>query len=239
MSKFKELLSLNVNDKVEKKDGLSYLSWSFAWGEFKKIYPIASYKVLKNDEGLPYFYNKDLGYMCFTSVNSGEGEEYEMWLPVMDSKNKTMKNHDYEYTTKWGKKQVSPASMFDVNKTLMRCLVKNLAMFGLGLYIYSGEDLPTEEKPEPTPAPEPNQKWSKESAAEMTLAKRVQYAVDYLEWSPSSVTSHMRLSFKKEKFSDLTKDEKNTLIDYLEQKCEEKRLTPKNSQVYRKNSRSM
>ena len=50
--------------------------------------------------------------------------------------------YDYEYDTKYGKKTVKSFTMFDVNKTIMRCLVKNLAMFGLGLYIYSGEDLP-------------------------------------------------------------------------------------------------
>src|SRR5699024_11992265 len=67
----------------------------------------------------------------------------EMWLPVMDSSNKAMKSKPYTYDTKNRKNiQVDKASMFDINKTIMRCLVKNLAMFGLGLYIYAGEDLP-------------------------------------------------------------------------------------------------
>ena len=91
-----------------------------------------------------------------------------MWLPVMDGANNAMKAEPYEYTVKnpnfrYAKKQedgryldkygneqpeyfvkhVNAATMFDVNKTIMRCLVKNLAMFGLGLYIYAGEDLPT------------------------------------------------------------------------------------------------
>ena len=66
-----------------------------------------------------------------------------MWLPVMDSSNKAMKSEGYTYDTKYKKDiSVEPATMFDVNKTIMRCLVKNLAMFGLRLYIYSGEDLP-------------------------------------------------------------------------------------------------
>jgi hypothetical protein len=63
----------------------------------------------------------------------------------MDGANKAMKSSGYTYTTKYGEKSVEPASMFDVNKTIMRCLVKNLAMFGLGLYIYAGEDLPENE----------------------------------------------------------------------------------------------
>jgi hypothetical protein len=65
-----------------------------------------------------------------------------MWLPVMDGANQAMKSESYEYSTRYGVKTVDAASMFDINKTLMRCLTKNLAMFGLGLYIYAGEDLP-------------------------------------------------------------------------------------------------
>ena len=71
-----------------------------------------------------------------------------MWLPVMDSSNKAMKDVPYEYEVydkfkkQYTKKKVEAATMFEINKTIMRCLVKNLAMFGLGLHIYAGEDLP-------------------------------------------------------------------------------------------------
>jgi len=80
--------------------------------------------------------------MVFTSVTI-EDVTHTMWLPVMDSSNKAMKSEGYTYDTRFKKDiSVEPATMFDVNKAIMRCLVKNLAMFGLGLYIYSGEDLP-------------------------------------------------------------------------------------------------
>ncbi len=79
--------------------------------------------------------------MVYTSVTAG-GLTYEMWLPVMDGANKAMKAVDYTYKTRFGEKTCEAMTMFDVNKTVMRCLVKNLAMFGLGLYIYAGEDLP-------------------------------------------------------------------------------------------------
>lgn len=143
-SQFEKLLNLNVNDKAEKKNGLTYLSWSYAWAEFKKVYPDATYNILKNEKGLPYFYDEMLGYMVYTTVTA-DGQTYEMWLPVMDGANKSMKAEPYTYKTKYGEKTVEAATMFDINKTVMRCLVKNLAMFGLGLYIYSGEDLPEEE----------------------------------------------------------------------------------------------
>ncbi len=136
---FSILNSINVNEHVEKKDGLSYLTWSWAWATLKEIYPDATYEIVKFD-GKPY-YEDSCGAMCYTSITAN-GLTHEMWLPVMDGKNKAMKREPYKYTTKYGEKTVDAFSMYDVNKTLMRCLVKNLAMFGLGLYIYSGEDLP-------------------------------------------------------------------------------------------------
>lgn len=165
--KFQELYSKNVNEYVEQKNGLNYLSWAFAWAEFKKVYPDATYCIAKDGKGHCYFGDENIGYMVYTSVTAG-GLTYEMWLPVMDGANKAMKLEPYTYEVKnpkfkyaklnstdnkyydsYGKEQseyiiktCDALTMFDVNKTIMRCLVKNLAMFGLGLYIYSGEDLP-------------------------------------------------------------------------------------------------
>ena len=156
-SVFETLSAINVNDKVEKKSGLTYLSWAWAWGEVKKVYPDAVYSVIQDPSTLkPYFFDEALGYMVMTSVTI-QGQTLEMWLPVMDGANKSMKHEPYTYSTRYGDKSVEQASMFDINKTLMRCLVKNLAMFGLGHYIFAGEDLPESESdtistPSKTPA---------------------------------------------------------------------------------------
>lgn len=123
---FKTLAALNVNEKTEKKGQFTYLSWAWAWDIFVQHYPEATYEIAKNELNLPYF-NSDAGGMVYTKVTAG-GITHEMWLPIMDFKNQAKKQFD----------------MMDVNKTVMRCLVKNLAMFGLGLYIYAGEDLPEE-----------------------------------------------------------------------------------------------
>ena len=177
-SDFLKLYSTNVSEHVEQKNGLNYLSWAYAWAEFKKIYPDANYKIQKDENGNCFFGNDDIGYMVYTSVTAGN-LTYEMWLPVMDGANKAMKDHEYTYFVKnpyfkyaqkgddgvfrdrYGKEQpeyiqktVEPATMFDINKTIMRCLVKNLAMFGLGLYIYAGEDLPEGEAPAQPETPE-------------------------------------------------------------------------------------
>ena len=140
-SVFERLSAINVNSKVMKKNGLTYLSWAYAWGETKKLCPDATYLVGETD------YDEALGFMCHTAVTI-EGETLEMWLPVMDGSNKAMKKTAYEIQNKWGGKQVAAASMFDINKTIMRCLVKNLAMFGMGIYIYAGEDMPSDTEDE-------------------------------------------------------------------------------------------
>lgn len=157
MAVFEELNSINVNDKTEKKKSgsteLTYLSWTWAWAEVKKRYPDAHYEIMMHD-GLPYVYDENTGYMVFTTVTI-DGISHMMWLPVMDGANKAMKSKPYTYSTKYnGEKTVEAATMFDVNKTIMRCLVKNLAMFGLGLYIYAGEDLPETEAEEQKTAQE-------------------------------------------------------------------------------------
>lgn len=142
-SVFETLFEINVNDHTLKKKDLTYLSWTYAWAEVKKKFPNANYKIhLFGEKQLPYVFDEGVGYMVFTDVTI-ENLTHTMWLPVMDASNKAMKSEGYTYDTKFRKDiTVEPATMFDVNKAIMRCLVKNLAMFGLGLYIYSGEDLP-------------------------------------------------------------------------------------------------
>jgi len=135
---FEKLSAINVNAHVEKKKDLTYLSWAWAWSETKKACPDATYRIGATD------YDEVLGFMCHTEVTIA-GETLEMWLPVMDGANKSMKKEAYTYSTRYGDKSVEGATTFDINKTIMRCLVKNLAMFGMGIYIYAGEDLPDSE----------------------------------------------------------------------------------------------
>lgn len=165
LTKFETLLQLNVNGKVEKKKSgnteLTYLSWAFAVAEMEKAYPDWEYNILEFN-GSPYQFDEKTGYMVWTEIKAG-GKTKKMWLPVMDGANKAMSNVKQEYSVKGYngappvKKFVEPATMFDINKTIMRCLVKNIAMFGIGLYIYAGEDLPEdgENKASETPKQQP------------------------------------------------------------------------------------
>ena len=164
---FDALSSLDMNDKVEKRENLSYLSWANAWAEFKRAYPSATYRIVKDPiTNLPYFADERTGIMVYTEVTVDD-ITHEMWLPVMNTSNKAMKLEPYTYKVydkfkkEYVERTVEAASMFDINKTIMRCLVKNLAMFGLGLYIYAGEDIPEKMVEDNTnqqePAPEQRQ----------------------------------------------------------------------------------
>lgn len=136
---FVELNNINVNGKTEKKNGLTYLSWAWAWGEVKKLHPDATYTIYENADGL--FYHTD-GKTCWvkTGVTVNDVEHIE-YLPVMDFKNRSI--------------PVEQVTSFDVNKAIQRSLTKAVARHGLGLYIYAGEDLPESEAPEEKPAPAP------------------------------------------------------------------------------------
>jgi hypothetical protein len=155
---FEKLFQKDVSKYTEKKNGLTYLSWANAWAEVKKEFPDANYEIVRcPTTRKPYLYDDDLGYLVMTEITI-QGQTYMMWLTVMDGANKAMKAVPYTYKVKkyeWNEKTrrkefignyeektVESATMFDINTAIMRCLTKNLAMFGLGLYIYAGEDLP-------------------------------------------------------------------------------------------------
>lgn len=126
---FNTLNAINVNDHTEKKNGLTYLSWAWAWGEAKKRYPDAFYTIYENADG--WFYHTD-GATCWVKTGvTINGLELVEYLPVMDFKNKSI--------------PVGNVTSFDVNKAIQRSLTKAIARHGLGLYIYAGEDLPLSE----------------------------------------------------------------------------------------------
>ena len=133
-SVFATLNAINCNDHTEEKNGLTYLSWAWAWAEVKKAFPDATYSVYENKDGL--IYHTD-GRTCWvkTGVTIG-GIELIEYLPVMDYKNASI--------------PLERVTSFDVNKAIQRSLTKACARHGLGLYIYAGEDLPEGEEKKPT-----------------------------------------------------------------------------------------
>ena len=136
---FAVLNAINVNDKTEKKNGLTYLSWAWAWGEIKKRYPDATYTIYENADGLNYHTD---GRTCWVKTGvTVAGIEHIEYLPVMDHRNKSI--------------PANAVTSFDVNKAIQRSLTKACARHGLGLYIYAGEDLPEGYDAQPEPAQNP------------------------------------------------------------------------------------
>lgn len=140
---FELLNAVNVGDKIEKKNGLSYLSWSWAWAELKKRFPEANYTVYENAAGWNYFTD---GRTCWVKTGvTVNGIEHIEYLPVMNFKNQSI--------------PADGVTSFDVNKAIQRSLTKAVARHGLGLYIYAGEDLPeTDDAAVATPATKPVKK---------------------------------------------------------------------------------
>jgi hypothetical protein len=157
------LLKLNVQDHVEKKNGLTYLSWAWAWAEALKADPTATFHVdtfqRADATTIPYM---DINGTAMVWVRTTLfSKEMTCMLPVMDHRNKPIQNPD----------------AFQVNTAIMRCLTKCLAMHGLGLYIYAGEDLPEDDGVVPAPKPKAEKPAEKPPAKMAGEAGRFQITV--------------------------------------------------------------
>lgn len=121
VNNYTQLAQIDVSEHIEKKNGLSYLSWPWAVDQLMRNDPAATWEFHE-----PKSFGESLMVSCTVTAF---GKPITMHLPVMDNRNQAIKNPD----------------AFQVNKNMMRCLVKAIACHGLGLYIYAGEDLPFEE----------------------------------------------------------------------------------------------
>lgn len=155
-SSFVRLAGINVNDRAEKKGQFTYLSWPYAVEQLRLADPTATWEV-RRFEGLP-FLKTEAGYFVEVAVTV-EGVTLSQIHPVLDSKNRP----------------IAEPSVFDLNTSLQRCLVKAIALHGLGLYIYAGEDLPTTGEDPPAPPKEPPVpiQGQKASAAQIRYIERL------------------------------------------------------------------
>lgn len=163
---FTRLNAVNVNDKKEKKGNLTYLSWTYAWGEVKKLHPDATYTVYENADGMNYHTD---GKTCWVKTGvTVNGIEHIEYLPILNSRNQSINLKD--------------VTSYDVNKAIQRSITKACARHGLGLYIYSGEDLP--EDAETTPAeplaqPQPSQQHAAPAKPKrMAASGQIKFIVD-------------------------------------------------------------
>ena len=177
MSTFDTLNKINVNEHVEKKNGLSYLSWAWAWAEVKKAFPDATYTIYENDCGWNYFTDGRTAWVK-TGVTI-EGLEHIEYLPVMDVRNRSI--------------PLENVTSFDINKAIQRSLTKACARHGLGLYIYAGEDLPESEQ---TPI--------ERNVSDDTLRKEILALATIKGIAPDSITG---ATYSGTAWNDLTANE--------------------------------
>ena len=149
---FKRLYSLNLNDQTETKStggqNLTYLNWAAAWKQMKLAFGNPSFRVIRSEDGKLY-HASEMGVFVIVEVSAG-GMTYQQHLPVLDAKNMPMKLEAYEYSVynrqekRYEKKTVNSCTVFDVNSAIQRALVKCISLYGIGLYIYEGNDLPNQ-----------------------------------------------------------------------------------------------
>lgn len=189
---FKTLNDINVNDKTEKKKDLTYLSWAWAWGEVKKLFPDTTYTVYENEKGWNYFTD---GRTCWVKTGvTVNGIEHIEYLPVMDYRNVSI--------------PADKVTSFDVNKAIQRSLTKAVARHGLGLYIYAGEDLPEEEAKEEPKKVEPK----KEPKKEVNKITAEQIAEISKLFDDETVFNAMLKWFKVDDVNSLTKEQGDLAI---------------------------
>jgi hypothetical protein len=191
---FETLYALDVSDKTEKKGSLTYLSWACAWAEVKKLYPDVNYTVYENVDAdnrvLNYFHD---GKYCWVKVGVTINEiEHINYLPVMDYRNKSV--------------SLDSLTSFDVNTAIQRCLTKALAMFGLALWIYEGDDLPRVEVVDGLPEAKSNgqkklsiatDKWNKLKGYARKNKGNKQLVFDQVKSQNIELTPHMITELKK------------------------------------------
>lgn len=142
LNRFETLAAINCSDKIEKKGKLSYLSWAWAWDQFKRMFPDSYFTVYETPNGCIYWTD---GKTCWvkTGVTLVDGDyslELIERLPVMDNRNESI--------------PLERVTSRAVNDSIQRSLTKAVARHGLGLYVYAGEDLPEGEDAKPAPMDE-------------------------------------------------------------------------------------
>lgn len=190
---FEELYRVDVGGHVEKKNGFSYVSWPFAVAELRKRYPSATWEVVRFD-GKP-FMQTECGYFVEVAVTV-EGVTLSQIHPVLNHANKP----------------IAQPTAFDINSSIQRCLVKAIALHGLGLYVYAGEDLPPDVKAE--------QEVEAKAPAPKVSAKQVK-ELDLLIADTETDSEKFRRFFKVETLADLPAADFDRAKRMLEKKKQE------------------
>lgn len=198
-SVWQTLSVINVNEYTEVKGSgnfkATYLSWSWAWGILMEHYPEATFTNHTNDDGYPCFFDHNGNAMVRVTLWIGDKSHTEDFM-VTDYNNKAIKNPD----------------SFAINTALKRCLVKCMAYFGLGHYIYAGEDLPREEAEAAVEAARETEEQQQESEPKPT-AEQLKELKKRIEASPKKDAMAKTLQWAGvEKLEDITLEQAELLL---------------------------
>ncbi len=189
MNYFETLNAVNCSDKIKKKNGRSYLSWPYAWGELKKRHPTAFYTIYENGNGLNYHTDGKTAWVKTGVTVDVDGTllEHIEYLPIMDYKNNSI--------------PLERITSTDVNTAIQRSLTKAVARHGLGLYVYAGEDLPGGEGPKPDgegpkpdgdgPKPESDSVFCSDCKSQIIKSK----GRDGMEWAVVDIVKYSKGRF--------------------------------------------
>lgn len=222
MDAFNTLNGVDCSGHVEKKNGMSYLPWAWAWAELKKRYPDSYYTIYEGDGGR--LYHTD-GRTCWvkTGVTLVDGDkklEHIEYLPVMDMRNRSI--------------PANAVTSTDANKAVQRSLTKACARHGLGLYVYAGEDLPEDVQNEPAPDAEtppestrkpakakniqqpeqaPAQEWTAQKAINQWCNDHKVSVKDFAAYRKAAIDGNLAADIPSDK---LTKIQCDTLLGAIE-----------------------
>ena len=189
------LSAIDCSKQIEKKGNLSYLSWAWAWAALMEHFPASSYTVLEPTV------HSDGTYTVNISVTVSDGAkaaDRTMWLPVMDHRNHAIAN----------------PSARQISDTTMRCLVKCIAMFGLGLYIYAGEDIPTAAAQAAEQAEQAAKQAAAQAAEQPVNIKQIEQILALVDKTGTD-KSKMLAAYNAERIEDLTVASAKRAIEIL------------------------
>lgn len=206
MDAFNALNGVDCSGHVEKKNGMSYLPWAWAWAELKKRYPDSYYTIYEGDGGR--LYHTD-GRTCWvkTGVTLVDGDkklEHIEYLPVMDVRNRSI--------------PADAVTSTDANKAVQRSLTKACARHGLGLYVYAGEDLPedAQDEPDPPAAKPPAAAWSAKTEINIFCQQHHMTMESFAKCRTAVIASGIVPGIPA---NELTKDQCRALLEAIRVNC--------------------
>ena len=198
-----KIVDISKNDTDKRKSGnveLTYTAWHTAWSLLMTTYPQSKVTVLNRTDATgniyEYFGNEDVGYCVYVNLKIPEiGYDFTERLAILDSANKPQKIASYEYKTKFDTKQCAGMLIDDINNTIQRCTVKNIARAGLGLNVYQGDfsDVKKEDDYIATQKQQPKQKQTDDDIITKEQKEELEILIEKAGGDKITICNHFKV----------------------------------------------